>query len=116
MAIFLDTQVQKVCWTKPKLELGQSIQTIGNNLKTNKKWNIEGSWNRTIVLTNKNHKGYMLQMLQSQNYDLQQLTRLEGSMCIQNHERREWITHSQIPLYIQLPNPKIVTILTLTLM
>jgi hypothetical protein len=31
----------------------------------------------------------MLQMLQSQNYDLQQLTRLETSMCTQNHERRE---------------------------
>ncbi len=34
----------------------------------------------------------MLQMLQSQNYDLQQLTMLEGSMCTQNHERREWKT------------------------
>jgi hypothetical protein len=30
----------------------------------------------------------MLQMLQLKNYGLQQLTRLEGSMCIQNHERR----------------------------
>jgi len=26
---------------------------IGNNLKTSKKWNIQGSWNGTIVLTNK---------------------------------------------------------------
>jgi hypothetical protein len=39
---------------------------IGNNSKKNKKWNIQGPWNRTIVLNNKNHKGYMLQMLQSQ--------------------------------------------------
>jgi len=37
----------------------------------------------------KNHKGCMLQMLQSQNYGLQLLTRLVGSTCIQNHERRE---------------------------
>jgi hypothetical protein len=29
------------------------------------------------------YNGCMLQMLQSQNYDLQQLTRLEGFMCIQ---------------------------------
>jgi hypothetical protein len=34
----------------------------------------------------------MLQMLQSQNYGLQQLTKVEGSMCTQNHERREWKT------------------------
>ncbi len=31
----------------------------------------------------------MLQILQSQNYDLQYLIMLEGSMCTQNHERRE---------------------------
>jgi hypothetical protein len=29
------------------------INTIGNNLKTNKKWNTQGSWNGTIVLNNK---------------------------------------------------------------
>jgi hypothetical protein len=34
----------------------------------------------------------MLQMLQSQNYGLQQLTKLVGSMCIQKNERREWKT------------------------
>jgi len=28
------------------------VAYIGNNLKTNKKWNIQGSWNGTIVLTN----------------------------------------------------------------
>jgi len=41
----------------------------------------------------------MFQILQSQNYDLQYLTRFEGSMCTQNHERREWKTtqeHSTI--------------------
>jgi len=34
----------------------------------------------------------MLQMLQSQNYGLQLLTRLEGSTCTQNHEKKEWKT------------------------
>jgi hypothetical protein len=34
----------------------------------------------------------MLQMLQLQNYGLQQLTKVEGSMCTQKHERREWKT------------------------
>jgi hypothetical protein len=29
------------------------IYTIGNNLKTSKKWKIQGSWNGTIVLINK---------------------------------------------------------------
>jgi hypothetical protein len=28
-------------------------QSIGNNLKTSKKWKLQGSWNGTIVLTNK---------------------------------------------------------------
>jgi len=32
----------------------------------------------------------MFQMLQSQNYGLQLVTKLEGSTCTQNHERREW--------------------------
>ncbi len=58
---------------------------IGNNLKTSEKWKLQGSWNGTIVLTNKqeDYKGCMLQMLQSQNYGLQQLTKVEGSMCTQ---------------------------------
>jgi hypothetical protein len=41
----------------------------------------------------------MLQMLQSQNYGLQQLTKFEGFMALKNHERREWKTiqnHSNI--------------------
>jgi hypothetical protein len=49
----------------------------------------------------------MLQMLQYQNYGLQQLTRLK--CALQNHERRELITHSQTPLYIQFPNLKLAT-------
>jgi hypothetical protein len=28
------------------------VAYIGNNLKTSKKWNTQGSWNGTIVLTN----------------------------------------------------------------
>jgi hypothetical protein len=34
----------------------------------------------------------MFQMLQSQNYGLQQLTKFVGSMCTQKHGRREWKT------------------------
>jgi hypothetical protein len=34
----------------------------------------------------------MFQMLQSQNYGLQQLTKLEGFMCIQKPWKREWKT------------------------
>jgi hypothetical protein len=73
---------------------------IGNNLKTNKKWNTQGSWNETIVLTNKNtQRLYASNATIKQNYGLQHLTRLEGFMCTQNHERREWKTiqnHSNI--------------------
>ncbi len=43
---------------------------------------LQGSWNGTIVLQ-EDYKGCMLQMLQSQNYGLQQLTKVEGSMCTQ---------------------------------
>jgi hypothetical protein len=39
-------------------------------------------------LYQKDYKGCMFQMLQSQNYGLQQLTKLEGFMCTQKHERR----------------------------
>jgi hypothetical protein len=43
----------------------------------------------------------MLQILQSQNYDLQYLTTFEGYMCTQNHKKREWkTTQKTIPLYI----------------
>jgi hypothetical protein len=45
----------------------------------------------------------MLQMLQFQNYGLQQLITLEGFMCIQNHERRKWKTiqnHSNIYYFL----------------
>jgi hypothetical protein len=52
---------------------------IWNNLKTSKKWKLQGSWNGTIVLQ-EDYKGCMLQMLQSQNYDLQQLTKVQGSV------------------------------------
>jgi hypothetical protein len=46
-------------------------------------------------------------MLQSQNYDLQQLTMLEGFMCIKNHEMREWKSiqkHSTIYYFLTLSN------------
>ncbi len=63
-------------------------RSIGNNLKTSKKWKLQGSWNGTIVLK-EDYKGCMLQMLQSQNYGLQQLTKLEGSMCTQKTMKGE---------------------------
>jgi hypothetical protein len=49
----------------------------------------------------------MLQILQSQNYDLQYLTTLEGSMCTQNHERRKWKTIQKPFHYILSHNPKV---------
>jgi len=38
---------------KKKEQTIEAPQPIGNNLKMSKKWNIQGSWNGTIVLTNK---------------------------------------------------------------
>jgi hypothetical protein len=42
----------------------------------------------------------MLQMLQSQNYDLQELTKPEGSICTQNHERKNERLFKIAPIYI----------------
>jgi hypothetical protein len=50
----------------------------------------------------------MLQMLQSQNYGLQQLTKLEGSMCSQK-SWKEWMKDYPKQLhYILFPNLKVV--------
>ncbi len=46
-------------------------------------------WNNCITNKKITKINCMLQMLQSQNYGLQQLTKVEGSMCTQKHERRE---------------------------
>jgi hypothetical protein len=35
-----------------KIYILSQFSTIGNNLKSSNKWNIRGSWNRIIVLTN----------------------------------------------------------------
>jgi hypothetical protein len=35
----------------PNLNLNCYVIIIGNNLKSSKKWKIQGSWNETIVLT-----------------------------------------------------------------
>jgi hypothetical protein len=32
--------------------IAEDVEYIGNNLKSSKKWNIQGSWNGTIVWTN----------------------------------------------------------------
>ncbi len=82
---------------------------IGNNLKTSEKWKLQGSWNGTIVLTNKqeDYKGCMLQMLQSQNHGLQQLTKVEGSMCTQKPWKERMKDNSKPLYYILSPNLKV---------
>jgi hypothetical protein len=49
----------------------------------------------------------MLQMLQSQNYDLQQLTMLEGSMCTQKPWKEIMKNYSKPLQYILFPNLKV---------
>jgi hypothetical protein len=49
----------------------------------------------------------MLQMLQSQNYDLQQLTKVEGSMCTQKPWKERMKDNSKTLHYILSPNPKV---------
>jgi len=49
----------------------------------------------------------MLQMLQSQNYDLLQLTKLEGSMCTQKSWKEIMKDYSKPLHYILTPNPKV---------
>jgi len=51
----------------------------------------------------------MLQMLQSQNYGLQQLTKVEGSMCTQNLWKERMKGYSKPFQYILSPNPKVTT-------
>jgi hypothetical protein len=48
----------------------------------------------------------MFQMLQSQTYDLQQQTMLEGSMCTQKPWKERMKDHSKQLHYILSPNPK----------
>jgi hypothetical protein len=36
-----------------KVNDARRVVIIRNNLKTSKKWKIQGSWNGTIILTNK---------------------------------------------------------------
>jgi len=50
----------------------------------------------------------MLQMVQSQNYGLQQLTKLEGSMCIQKPWKEIMKDYSKPLQYILSLNPKVV--------
>jgi hypothetical protein len=49
----------------------------------------------------------MLQMLQSQNYGLQQLTKLESSMCTQKPWKERMKYYSKPLHYILTPNPKV---------
>jgi hypothetical protein len=49
----------------------------------------------------------MLQMLQPQNYDLQQLTKLEGFMCTQKPWKKKMKDYWKPLQYILSPNPKV---------
>jgi hypothetical protein len=51
----------------------------------------------------------MFQILQSQNYGLQQLTRLEGSMCTQKPWKERMKDYSKSFHYILSPNPNVAT-------
>jgi len=69
----------------------------------------QGSWNKTIVLTNKNNtKVVCFQLMQSQNYGLQQLTKLEGFMCTQKSWKERMKDNSKPLHYILSPSPKVV--------
>jgi hypothetical protein len=50
----------------------------------------------------------MLQMLESQNCGLQQLTKLEGSMCTQKTWKEKTKNYSKPFQYVLCPNPKVV--------
>ncbi len=49
----------------------------------------------------------MLQMQQSQNYDLQQVTKLEGSMCTEKPWKEKMKDYSKPLHYILSPNLKV---------
>ncbi len=49
----------------------------------------------------------MLQMLQSQNYGLQQLTKVEGCMCTHKPWKERMKDYSKPLDYILTPNPKV---------
>jgi len=49
----------------------------------------------------------MVQMLQSKNYGLQQLTKLEGSMCTQKPWKEKMKDSSKPLHYILTLNPKV---------
>jgi hypothetical protein len=78
---------------------------IENNLKTSKKWKLQGSWNGTIVLTNKkvtNASNATITKLW-----LVTLTKVEGSMCTQKPWKERMKDNSKPHHYILSPNPKV---------
>jgi hypothetical protein len=92
-------------WSKPTLFELAYVFLIGNNLKTSKKWKIQGSWNGTIVLTNK-------KITKVTNATITKLwltttNKVEGSMCTQKPWKGK-MKHNSKPLhYILSPNPKV---------
>jgi hypothetical protein len=63
---------------------------IGNNLKISKKWKLQGSWNGTIVLTNKKiTKVVCFKCYNHKTMACNIITKLEGSMWIQKTMKGE---------------------------
>ncbi len=63
---------------------------IGNNLKTSKNWNTQGSWNGTIVSTNKKS-----QRLYASNATLETISiflppKKKGQKCKASHKEEIW--------------------------
>jgi hypothetical protein len=80
---------------------------IGNNLKTSKNWNAQGSWNGTIVLTNKKS-----QRLYASNATITKLwlvtTNKAWRFYVHSKPRKERMKDNSKPLqYILSPNPKV---------
>jgi hypothetical protein len=77
------------------------LRIIGNNLKTNKKWNIKGSCNGTIVLTTKKiTKVLCFKCYNHITMACNRVTKLEGSMCIQKPWKERMKDHSKPLHYI----------------
>jgi hypothetical protein len=82
-------------------------RVIGNNLKTSKKWNIQSSWNGTIVLTNKKS-----QRLYASNATITKLwlasTNKAWKFYVHSKPWKERMKDNSKPLqYILSSNPKV---------
>jgi len=83
------------------------VDVIKNKLKTSKNWNIQGSWNGTIVLTNKKS-----QRLYASNATITKLwlatTNKAWRFYVHSKPWKEKMKNNSKPLhYILFPNPKV---------